>query len=145
MKKSLIALAVLGTFGMGAAQAADTVQLYGIIDLGVAHFNNDGAGSVTKLGTGGQSGSRIGLKGTEDLGGGLSAFFQAETGFCANGGGGSKPGGASPTGALGGAGADHGVLRPVRVPPAVRYRHGCGLRRDRQSGDSRLCQSRGAD
>ena len=85
MKKSLIALAVLGTFGMGAAQAADTVQLYGIIDLGVAHYSN-GNGSVTKLGTGIQSGSRIGLKGSEDLGGGLTAVFQAETGFCANGG-----------------------------------------------------------
>ncbi|MEL5849931.1 MAG: porin, partial [Candidatus Igneacidithiobacillus chanchocoensis] len=85
MKRSLIALAVLGTFGMGAAQAADSVQLYGIIDLGVAHYSN-GNGSVTKLGTGIQSGSRIGLKGTEDLGGGLTAMFQAETGFCANGG-----------------------------------------------------------
>jgi predicted porin len=84
MKKSLIALAVFGAF-TGVASAADSVQLYGIIDLGVAHYSN-GNGSVTKLGTGIQSGSRIGLKGTEDLGGGLSAFFQAETGFCANGG-----------------------------------------------------------
>ncbi|WP_079417273.1 porin [Thiomonas intermedia] len=97
MKKSLIALAVLGTFGMGAAQAADTVQLYGIIDLGVAHFNNDGAGNVTKLGTGGQSGSRIGLKGSEDLGGGLTAIFQAETGFCANGGSSASATGGSTT------------------------------------------------
>lgn len=84
MKKSLIALAVLGAF-TGSAFAADNVQLYGIIDAGVAHYSN-GNGSVTKLGTGIQSGSRIGLKGTEDLGGGLSALFQAETGFCANGG-----------------------------------------------------------
>lgn len=86
MKKSLIALAVFGAFS-GAAMAADSVQLYGLIDLGVAHFNNDGSSSVTKMGTGGQSGSRIGLKGSEDLGGGLSAFFQVETGFCAAGGG----------------------------------------------------------
>jgi len=88
MKKSLIALAVFGAF-TGVASAADSVQLYGIIDLGVAHYSN-GNGSVTKLGTGIQSGSRIGLKGTEDLGGGLSAFFVAETGFCANGGTGSS-------------------------------------------------------
>ena len=84
MKKSLLALAVLGAFS-GAAMAQSSVQLYGIIDLGVAHYSN-GNSSVTKLGTGIQSGSRIGIKGTEDLGGGLSAFFDAETGFCANGG-----------------------------------------------------------
>jgi predicted porin len=87
MKKSLLALAVFGAFS-GAAMAQSSVQMYGIIDLGVAHYTN-GNGGVTKLGTGIQSGSRIGLKGTEDLGGGLSAFFQAETGFCANGGTGS--------------------------------------------------------
>ncbi len=87
MKKSLLALAVLGAFS-SAAFAQSSVQLYGIIDLGVAHYSN-GSGSVSKLGTGIQSGSRIGLKGTEDLGGGLSAFFDAETGFCANGGTGS--------------------------------------------------------
>ena len=84
MKKSLLALAVLGAL-TGSAYAADGVQLYGIIDAGVAHYSN-GNGSVTKLGTGIQSGSRIGLKGTEDLGGGLKALFQIETGFCANGG-----------------------------------------------------------
>ncbi|MHB1666546.1 porin, partial [Thiomonas sp.] len=84
MKKSLLALAVLGAFS-GAAFAQSSVQLYGIIDLGVAHYSN-GNSSVTKLGTGIQAGSRIGIKGTEDLGGGLSAFFDAETGFCANGG-----------------------------------------------------------
>jgi len=98
MKKTLIALAVMGSFS-GAAMAESSVQLYGIIDLGVVHTTNQSQGysatgvangytgqSVNKLGTGVQSGSRIGLKGTEDLGGGLSAFFQAETGFCANGG-----------------------------------------------------------
>ena len=37
MKKSLLALAVIGAF-TGSAFAADNVQLYGIIDLGVAHF-----------------------------------------------------------------------------------------------------------
>lgn len=84
MKKSLVALAVLGAL-TGSAYAADSVQLYGIVDVGVAHYSN-GNGSVTKLGTGIQSGSRIGLKGTEDLGGGLKALFQLETGFCANGG-----------------------------------------------------------
>ncbi len=93
MKKSLLALAVLGAFS-GAAFAQSNVQLYGIIDLGVAHVTGlKPAGtatagqtvSSTSLNSGVQSGSRIGLKGTEDLGGGLNAFFDVETGFCAAG------------------------------------------------------------
>ncbi len=93
MKKSLLALAVLGAFS-GAAFAQSSVQLYGIIDLGVTHFTGLApaagapAGSTTSstgLSSGVQSGSRIGVKGTEDLGGGLKAFFDAETGFCAAG------------------------------------------------------------
>jgi len=83
MKKTLLAIALLGAFS-GAAMAADNVQLYGIIDLGVEHLSYDNT-SVNRLGSGAQSASRIGVKGTEDLGGGLSAFFTAETGFCANG------------------------------------------------------------
>ena len=90
MKKSLLALAVFGAFS-GAAFAQSNVQLYGIIDLGVTHFTGlkpaSGTGTVssTGLSSGVQSGSRIGVKGTEDLGGGLKAFFTAETGFCAAG------------------------------------------------------------
>ena len=90
MKKSLLALAVFGAFS-GAAFAQSNVQLYGIIDLGVTHFTGlkpaSGTGTVssTGLSSGVDNGSRIGVKGTEDLGGGLKAFFTAETGFCAAG------------------------------------------------------------
>ena len=90
MKKTLIALAVFGTFS-GAAMA-NSVTLYGLIDMGVTHFTgiaptNGGNGTVssTGLSSGVQNGSRIGLKGDEDLGGGLKAIFDAETGFCAVG------------------------------------------------------------
>ncbi|MDE2175111.1 MAG: porin [Betaproteobacteria bacterium] len=83
MKKTLLSLALFGAFS-GAAMAADNVQLYGIVDLGVQHLSYDNT-TVNRLGSGIQSGSRIGLKGTEDLGGGLAAMFQLETGFCANG------------------------------------------------------------
>lgn len=92
MKKTLLSLALFGAFS-GVAMAADSVQLYGIVDLGVEHLSFDNT-SVNRLGSGIQSGSRIGVKGSEDLGGGLSAFFQAETGFCANGNNGSAFGGA---------------------------------------------------
>lgn len=94
MKKSLIALAVFGAFSGAALADGNSVQLYGLIDLGVTHFTGGTGGNITKLSSGVQSGSRIGLKGTEDLGGGLKAFFQVETGFCANGASGSGASGA---------------------------------------------------
>ncbi len=91
MKKSLLALAVIGAFTGSAFAADSSVQLYGIIDMGVAHYTGvkpsagTGTASFTGLQSGIQSPSRIGLKGKEDLGGGLSAIFNAETGFCAAG------------------------------------------------------------
>ncbi|EIJ45364.1 outer membrane porin [Herbaspirillum sp. GW103] len=87
MKKSLLALAVLGAFA-GAAQAQSSVTIYGIVDTGLAYtskaVNTAGTGSTgSKFGvnSGVIQGSRIGFKGVEDLGGGLSALFQLETGF----------------------------------------------------------------
>lgn len=78
MKKSLLALAVLGAFA-GAASAQSSVTVYGIVDLGFDHTDTGAAaGSVNGIKSGGQSASRIGFKGTEDLGGGLNALFQLE-------------------------------------------------------------------
>jgi predicted porin len=79
MKKSLLALAVLGAFA-GAASAQTNVTIYGVADAGFNRINN-GLAKTTKLDSGLQSGSRIGFKGTEDLGGGLSAIFTLENGF----------------------------------------------------------------
>lgn len=82
MKKSLLALAVLGAFA-GVASAQSSVTLYGKIDL--SYVNEGGpAGTTNKLTSGVSGGSRIGLRGAEDLGGGLKAIFTAETGFCAD-------------------------------------------------------------
>ena len=78
MKKSLLALAVLGAFA-GAASAQSSVTVYGIVDLGFDRTDTGAvAGSTTGIKSGGQSASRIGFKGTEDLGGGLNALFQLE-------------------------------------------------------------------
>lgn len=78
MKKSLLALAVLGAFA-GAASAQSSVTVYGIVDLGFDSTDNGAAaGRVNGVKSGGQSASRIGFKGTEDLGGGLNALFQLE-------------------------------------------------------------------
>ncbi|MBX9799402.1 MAG: porin [Burkholderiaceae bacterium] len=79
MKKSLLALAVMGAFA-GAAYAQSSVTVYGIVDLGFDSSSNgaDTNGRTNGIKSGGQSTSRIGFKGTEDLGNGLKALFQLE-------------------------------------------------------------------
>jgi predicted porin len=83
MKKSLLALAVLGAFA-GVAQAQTSVTVYGSFDGGVRYVNNvnaagDSRFSVSSNGT--YNSNRLGFKGVEDLGGGLNARFNLETGF----------------------------------------------------------------
>lgn len=87
-KKSLLAVAVLGT-AAGFACAAD-VTLYGVADAGLIYTNDktthtDGTATEKKhsfgLDSGVSSGSRFGLKGTEDLGNGLKVGFKLENGF----------------------------------------------------------------
>ncbi|GAB4215965.1 MAG: porin [Rhodoferax sp.] len=87
MKKSLIALAVLAA--SGAAMAQSSVTTYGIADV---WFGTVKAGGVTqtKLDSGGVAGSRWGLKGSEDLGGGLKANFDFQAGFGMDTGAGSS-------------------------------------------------------
>ncbi|MGC2036623.1 porin [Paraburkholderia caledonica] len=71
----------------GAAHAQSSVTLYGIADVGVEHINNTSAGGAqTREVSGNLSGSRWGLKGVEDLGGGMKAIFQLESGFNINDG-----------------------------------------------------------
>ena len=82
MKKSLIALAVLAA--SGAAMAQSSVTLYGIADVWLGSVKteaNNASERVTQLTSGGVNSSRWGLKGSEDLGGGLKANFQFEQGI----------------------------------------------------------------
>jgi predicted porin len=81
MKKSILALAVLAGFA-GAAQAQNAnVSMYGIADMGfVRDIGANAAGSAATLTSGGQSASRIGFKGREDLGNGMAAIFTIESG-----------------------------------------------------------------
>jgi len=80
MKKSLIALAVLGT--CGAAMAQSSVSLYGMADVWVGRTKNEVTGTPSSsnsvLQSGGFNTSRLGFKGSEDLGGGLKANFNLE-------------------------------------------------------------------
>lgn len=83
MKKSLLALAVFGAFA-GTAAAQTNVSIYGIIDIGLTHSRSDVAATRWGIDSGNWYGSRLGFRGTEDLGGGLSAIFQLENGFSAD-------------------------------------------------------------
>ena len=83
MKKTLAAVAVLGAFA-GSALAAD-VTLYGKIDAGLnyTHAKTDGSAASDdfSMKSGQNSGSRFGLKGTEQIADGLTVGFQLENGF----------------------------------------------------------------
>ena len=90
MKKTLLAAALLAGFA-GAASEQSSVTLYGIVDAGLQYTNfsySNSAASTSSLGvkSGGQSGSRFGLKGVEDLGGGNQAIFDLESGINVNNG-----------------------------------------------------------
>lgn len=91
--KRMISAAVT-VLACGAAQAQSSVTLYGVADVNVEYVNHVGtvpqasngfnsgvAHSVVRENSGGYSGSRWGLRGTEDLGGGLKSIFVLETGF----------------------------------------------------------------
>jgi predicted porin len=99
MKKSLFAIAAVTAFA-GAAQAQSSVTVYGILDVGFQGVSTRGPLGVTGTapnqvfnnsptnanftrfsGEGAQTTSRLGFRGTEDLGGGTSAFFTAEFGL----------------------------------------------------------------
>jgi predicted porin len=85
MKKSLLAVAAIGAFA-SAAQAQSSVTVYGIMDVGFAGVTSRAStpaattktNSTSFSGAGSESTSRLGFRGTEDLGGGTSAFFTAE-------------------------------------------------------------------
>ncbi len=64
----------------GAAHAQASVVLYGVAD-GNLRFDHTNLGTLKSIGSGGESGSRWGLRGSEDLGGGLRATFILEQGF----------------------------------------------------------------
>ena len=77
MKKSLIALAVLAA--SGAAMAQSSVTLFGVVDATYA-YGSGSTSNKSQLTTSGYNGSRLGFRGVEDLGGGMSASFWLEAG-----------------------------------------------------------------
>jgi predicted porin len=88
MNKQVFALAVSTALSATSlaivsapAYAQTSVTLYGVLDEGINYTNNVGRGHVYELASGYAQGSRWGLKGAEELGGGLKAIFQLENGF----------------------------------------------------------------
>jgi predicted porin len=80
MQKKLIVAAVAGALAAPLALAQSNVTIYGIADVGV-EWGSSGNGTKFRVQSGQESGSRLGFKGSEDLGGGLKANFQLEAGF----------------------------------------------------------------
>jgi predicted porin len=90
MKKQLVSLAVLSACS-APVFAQSSVTLYGLIDEGLDYTNNQqttpgNSSHVFEMESGIEQGSRWGLKGSEDLGGGLKAVFKLENGFNLNSG-----------------------------------------------------------
>lgn len=93
MKKKLITLAVLAAAGSASAQSS--VTIYGAIDNSFTRVtNNKGGASASGLssGGGGSVGSKLGFKGTEDLGAGLKVNFKLELGLETSSGANGVPG-----------------------------------------------------
>ena len=79
MKKlTLVATAVMGLLSASAAMAQTTVTVYGLLDGGYNHVSGLKNGSFNGLASGIMEGSRFGLRGTEDIGGGYKAIFTLE-------------------------------------------------------------------
>lgn len=77
MKKSLIALAVLGSM-VGSVAAQSSVTLFGVVDANLSYAKSSGK-TLKTMGTDGISSSRLGFRGEEALGGGLKASFWLES------------------------------------------------------------------
>jgi len=79
MKKSLLALAVLGAYA-GVASAQSSVTIFGVVDLSINNVKN-GSLRTTEMASNQLNSNRFGLRGFEDLGGGLGAGFWLEAGM----------------------------------------------------------------
>lgn len=79
MNSKMTAAAILACCA-GGVSAQSSVTIYGIADAGLVHESGGKTGSINKITSGTGSTSRIGFRGSEDLGNGMSAFFTLENG-----------------------------------------------------------------
>jgi len=83
VKPSLLSLALLALAAAGSASGQSSVTVFGVIDVGLRHVDNAGT-AVYQMSTDGLQSSRLGFRGIEDLGGGLSAGFWLESAVSAD-------------------------------------------------------------
>lgn len=103
MKKLLLGLVLVSGPGLSFAQSS--VTMFGVADTAVEFTKADGTPHITRLVSGGNLASRLGLKGSEDLGGGLSAAFWLEAGIFFDSGAGAPTNlNNTPAGSVGGSG-----------------------------------------
>jgi predicted porin len=79
--KQALCVAVFLNVSLVQAQPTSELKLYGLLDVGVYHITGLRGGSLTQLASGIMEGSRWGLTGREDLGGGFATLFQLESRF----------------------------------------------------------------
>src|SRR3954463_10735371 len=86
-----IFVAGMAIMSAGFASAQSSVTLFGVVDATLAYGSAGGPGGASRfqLTNSGYNSSRLGFRGTEDLGGGLSANFWLEAGFNSDNGAGS--------------------------------------------------------
>lgn len=102
MKKLALSTVLMATSGLAAAQSS--VTLFGVVDVAVQHGSGSTA-SRSQLGTGANSSSRLGFRGVEDLGGGMSAGFWLESALLVDSGTGGTSNTNNQTTGTGGGGA----------------------------------------
>jgi predicted porin len=81
MKTNHLALAACTALAAAGAFAQSSVTLYGSVDTNYQVLRGEGNGSIRRVNNSGNASSKLGLRGIEDLGGGLSASFHLEGGF----------------------------------------------------------------
>ncbi|MBJ7311472.1 porin [Rugamonas sp. CCM 8940] len=86
MKQRIPAAAALALIFCGPAAAQSNVAFYGVMDVGISQDRGGVAGTSTRLTSGMATQSRWGWRGSEDLGGGMAAFFVLEGGIHADNG-----------------------------------------------------------
>jgi len=79
--KKLVCAGALAIVGVNALAADSSVSVYGLVDVALVHESGGKDSGLTKVSSGVSTGSRLGFKGTENLGNGLAAVFLLESGF----------------------------------------------------------------
>ena len=82
--KKILAAGAVGILCAGGAVAQSNVVVYGVLDTYMGYTNAEGTGNVLSIDSGAYQASRVGLRGAENLGDGLRATWQLESGLASD-------------------------------------------------------------